>query len=131
MELKREAGRSPAKSEHKSPFRNSIPELEVLTKQVLKSKLPISQDMEDKILDQNLSIARKVYDNELRSCCFYLDKRVMEYFTKIIVLFIFCVFFCVQLFRIDNCDSNQLYSSLLTLCLGIFLPSPRLTKDDL
>lgn len=63
-----------------------------------------------------------------KSCCFYADRDAIVYFSQIFILFSFLSFCCLQLVRIPTCESQQLYSSLVTLVLGILCPNPRIKK---
>jgi len=68
-------------------------------------------------------------DVRWRSCCFGdVNKEAMVFFTQIIILFSFLAFCCGQLIRIETCEGQQLYSSLITLVLGILCPSPRIKR---
>ena len=64
-----------------------------------------------------------------RSCCFGdVNKEAMVFFTQVIILFCFLCFCCFQLIAVENCEGQQLYSSLVTLVLGILCPSPRIKR---
>lgn len=68
---------------------------------------------------------RKVW----RSCCFgEVNKEAMVFFSQVIILFSFLSFCCAQLIRVDSCEGQQLYSSLITLVLGILCPSPTIRR---
>lgn len=60
------------------------------------------------------------------SCCFECHKDFVEYFVKYFLLFGLLVFFAVELHLSNKCESDQLYTGLLTLIIGIALPNPRL-----
>jgi len=58
------------------------------------------------------------------SCCMRIDRRATVYFTQLSISFII-MFFCIyQLLRYEDCDSRNFYSSLLTLVIGMYVPSP-------
>ena len=64
-----------------------------------------------------------------RSCCFGdVNKDAMVFFTQISILFSFMSFCCYQLVSLENCEAQQLYTSLITLCLGILCPAPKMRK---
>ena len=68
-------------------------------------------------------------DVRWRSCCFGdVNKEAMVFFTQVIILFCFLCFCCFQLIAVENCEGQQLYSSLVTLVLGILCPSPRIKR---
>ena len=57
------------------------------------------------------------------------DKRIIIYFTQFSISLII-IFFCIfQLLNHNDCESNQLYMGLLTLIIGVYLPSPKLRKN--
>ena len=61
-----------------------------------------------------------------RSCCWTVDKRDLLYFGQMgvgIPIIGFCI---AMLATDDSCDSFARYSPLLTLVVGLFLPSPKL-----
>ena len=57
------------------------------------------------------------------------DKRIIVFFSQFSITLII-IFFCIyQLLRSNSCESDQLYMSLLTLVIGVYLPSPKLRKN--
>ena len=60
------------------------------------------------------------------SCCFECHKDFVEYMVKYFLLFGLLVFFSIELHLSNKCESDQLYTGLLTLIIGIALPNPRL-----
>ena len=64
-------------------------------------------------------------DNLWRSCCLVTDRRMIVFFSQLIIALSVISFSFVQLVRNDECESNQLYVGLVTMIIGIFLPSPR------
>ena len=64
-----------------------------------------------------------------RSCCFGdVNKQAMVFFTQIFVLSGFLTFCCAQLVRLESCEAQTLYSSMITLTLGIICPNPRMKR---
>jgi hypothetical protein len=66
-----------------------------------------------------------VDDNLWRSCCLVTDRRMIVFFSQLVIGLSVISFSFVQLVRQDQCESNQLYVGLVTMIIGIFLPSPR------
>jgi hypothetical protein len=61
-----------------------------------------------------------------RSCCgMKLDKRVVVFTSQFIIALMIVIFSLFQLSISNDCNHNQLYTGLLTMIVGIFLPSPR------
>lgn len=61
-----------------------------------------------------------------KSCCFQLDPVPAKYFVNVFILFALIILSGVMLVHDKDCNSQRNWSSLLTLCLGVFLPGPRL-----
>ena len=64
-------------------------------------------------------------ENLWRSCCLVTDRRMIVFFSQLVIALSVISFSFVQLARKDECESNQLYVGLVTMIIGIFLPSPR------
>jgi Na+-translocating ferredoxin:NAD+ oxidoreductase RnfA subunit len=55
---------------------------------------------------------------------YILDRRAVIYLTHVCISMIMIIFCMYQLIELNECHSQQLYSTLLTLIIGIYLPSP-------
>jgi hypothetical protein len=75
--------------------------------------------------DESEGIEPDNSDNLWKSCCILVDKRMTVFISQLVIALAVISFSFVQLIRSDDCESNQLYVGLLTMVLGIFLPSPR------
>jgi len=73
--------------------------------------------------EQNLPKIEK----EWISCCIKMDKSAVKYFTQISVLTGLIVFSATMLAYDTDCNSQRNYASLLMVCLGCFLPQPKMT----
>jgi hypothetical protein len=63
---------------------------------------------------------------EWQSCCVTMDKEATIFFSQLVIS-VFVLLFCVyQLCVLLDCDSQQTYIGLLTLIIGVWLPSPNL-----
>jgi hypothetical protein len=67
-------------------------------------------------------------ENLWRSCCILVDKRVVVFSSQLLIAVSVISFCFYQLSIDDSCEHNQVYVGLLTMILGIFLPSPRVNK---
>jgi hypothetical protein len=67
--------------------------------------------------------------NELKSCCFRIDHNAARFFSQIFVLIGLIIYSAVMLVVNQDCNSQRNYSSILTLCLGAFLPSPKISRN--
>ena len=63
--------------------------------------------------------------NVWRSCCYEIDKRVLLFAVQTTFACVVVVFSMYMLIHSPDCPEQQMYSSLLTLVLGVYLPSPR------
>jgi len=72
------------------------------------------------ISDAEKSFRRKIY---WKSCCFELDRRAVKFFSQLTISLIVIIFSLYQLYRDKDKD---VYLSLLTMILGIFVEAPRL-----
>ena len=61
-----------------------------------------------------------------RSCCFTINPNAVKYFTQVTILSSLIVFSAVMLVVDERCESQRNYGSLLMVCLGCFLSSPKL-----
>jgi hypothetical protein len=69
-------------------------------------------------------------DERWKSCCFYIDKGLVQFVVEsffAIQVILFCI---VQMIRLPDCESQQLYSGILTLVIGILVPQPTLRRKD-
>lgn len=87
------------------------------------------------MLDHSIEPVAQVYDGRpvsenrrstmWRSCCFTLDRHATVFFSQLVVCIMVISFCMYQLVNSDSCERDQLYSSILTLILGVLIPSPR------
>ena len=60
------------------------------------------------------------------SCCLKVDRSAVIFFSQLSIS-IGTISFCLyQLIHLTECEQQQTYSSLLTLVLGVWLPSPKM-----
>jgi hypothetical protein len=62
-----------------------------------------------------------------KSCCFTINPNAVKYFTQVIILSSLIIFSAVMLVVDERCESQRNYGSLLMICLGVFLPQPKIT----
>jgi hypothetical protein len=70
------------------------------------------------------------YETTWDSCCLRLDKRATIFFSQLSISILVMVFSTIQLVRLVDCESQQAYIGLLTLCLGVWLPQPSMAKGS-
>ena len=66
--------------------------------------------------------------NEYKSCCMIVDKRAVRFFSQLTISLITIFFSIYQLSTSESCERDSLYSGMLTLVLGCWLPQPSMTK---
>lgn len=68
-------------------------------------------------------------DNIWRSCsgC-RLDRRATVFFSQLFISVVVICFCIYQLVNSKSCERDSLYSGILTMVIGIFIPSPRIGK---
>ena len=67
-------------------------------------------------------------DNEWKSCCLRYDPNALKYFVQVGILGGLIIFSSCMLVVEKGCDSQRNYASLLMVCLGVFLPQPKISK---
>jgi len=70
--------------------------------------------------DTEKEFRRKIY---WKSCCFDLDRRAVKFFSQLSISLIVVIFSLYQLHKEKNTD---IYLSLLTMILGVYVEAPRL-----
>jgi hypothetical protein len=70
-----------------------------------------------------------VNNTQWKSCCLVVDKNAMKYFVQIGVLCGLITFSATMLVVEKDCNSQRNYASLLMVCLGCFLPSPKMSSS--
>lgn len=85
-----------------------------------------------RVLDERIKERRNKQDHELndrwQSCCFTCDKRVITYFTQVGVITGIIIFCMVQLVNHESCEYQTTYVGLLTLLVGLIIPSPAIKR---
>jgi len=80
-------------------------------------------------LERSQTLEEKLPKNELKSCCFKIDHNAARFFSQIFVLIGLIIYSAVMLVVNTDCNSQRNFSSILTLCLGAFLPSPKISRN--
>lgn len=93
-------------------------------------------EMKERVIDitREQSINRRKDEKirrEWRSCCLIFDKDFCRFFTQLGILCATMTFCAIQLTKIhqgtDECNAkSNTYIGILTMCLGIIIPSPKL-----
>ena len=75
---------------------------------------------------ENNHIVNRESTQTWKSCCFVVNPNALKYFTQISILTSLIVFSATMLVVDESCESQRNYGSLLMICLGVFLPQPKL-----
>ena len=70
---------------------------------------------------------QSIRDTTWRSCCLKIDRNAAKYFIQVGILTGLIVASLTMLIYDKECNSQRNWAGLLTLCLGVFLPSPKMT----
>lgn len=81
--------------------------------------------MEEK-KEVQIGILEDTEEKMWKSCCIVLDPEFTQFFVKYLILVMLMVFFGIELHLSDDCHDRNLFQTLLSLCIGIAIPSPRL-----
>ena len=85
------------------------------------------KDLFSRERDLDLKLKKEKYDDLWHSCCgLTLDRRATLFFSQLSIA-ISVIGFCIwQLLHSHTCEKDALYSGLLTLVIGVYLPQPNL-----
>ena len=61
-----------------------------------------------------------------KSCCILVDKQAVKYFIQVGILGGLIITSLVMLIADKDCNSQRNWSGLLMVCLGVFLPTPKM-----
>lgn len=91
---------------------NSETQCDLVTNSIIKNELEHRHDLE-----------KQEIQNSWKSCCLRVDKRALQYFVSMILLVSLIIASAIGLLLTQH---TQVFSSLLSLCIGAILPNPRL-----
>jgi hypothetical protein len=83
----------------------------------------------ERLLDHRIHIEDANVENKWNSCCITMDKRAIKFFAQYLILLLVLLFSCFQLVKSKIDTDKQLYTGLITLIIGIIIPSPRLNNN--
>jgi putative Mn2+ efflux pump MntP len=67
-------------------------------------------------------------NNTYKSCCLEMDKRALSFFSQLTISLITIGFSISQLALSESCEKDALYSGILTMIIGCWLPQPSMKK---
>ena len=80
------------------------------------------------ILNHKIEVEDKKYENEWGTCCGQLDKRCLIYGVQMSLVFLIMGFCIFKLNTALDCNESQTFLGLLTMLVGLVLPSPRISS---
>lgn len=63
---------------------------------------------------------------EWKSCCLTVNPSAVKYFIQVAILASLIAYSATMLIVDGRCESQRNYGSLLMVCLGVFLPQPKM-----
>lgn len=81
-------------------------------------------DIENQVPPQTLEDS-----NHWDSCCLRIDKRAALFFSQLIISGVIILFSIYQLATITECQRQTPFMGLLTLVIGVWLPSPNMKRE--
>jgi hypothetical protein len=92
------------------------------------------ETMEDTVcLERQVSVPgpTELRRAEWRSCCFVLDRRCLRFLVQVLITVSMMGFSMYKLVVSEACSPDQqVFTSMLTLCLSIWLPAPSIHKNE-
>jgi hypothetical protein len=87
-----------------------------------------SPSIQREIMEHKLQHEDQVYQNTWQSCCLTLDKRATQYFSQLTIIVLILLFCIYQLLTLQDCEPQQAYLGLLTLLIGLVIPTPQMNS---
>ena len=79
------------------------------------------------LIEEQRNERKSLSDNTTwKSCCIRVDKNAVKYFIQVGVLSSLILTSLTMLIVNDECNSQRNWSGLLMVCLGVFLPNPKM-----
>lgn len=96
------------------------------------SMASISEKDEEKTngIRRSESISPRFGGEQWVSCCYRCDKSAVVYFSQLFIGLIVILFCIIQLYSSESCDTDGLYSGIMMVILGSFLPTPKIKKTS-
>ena len=88
----------------------------------------LEREYSERTKQHKIEMENKQMSNEWKSCCLKMDKNAVRFFTQLAISMCIIGLCIAQLVRLKDCGSQHAYIGLLTLILGVWLPSPSMSK---
>lgn len=87
--------------------------------------IPRSPSIVKRILDHKIEIENEEQKNKMQTCCNTTsDKRLLLFIASFSISSILLIFSCYKLSQEIPCSSETLYVGILTMIIGLWIPSP-------
>ena len=105
---------------------------------ILSQMRKMNEEMKDidlnelKKLKHELDVVKEAVEieNEMKSCCMTMDIRAVKFFSQLGISI--CILgLCISqlVIHYDDCNSNQMYSNILMMLIGVWVPAPNYKKS--
>jgi hypothetical protein len=90
--------------------------------------------VDDSEIDNRIKVFKKIKDqsrdgvDQWVSCCYKCNKNAVVFFSQLIMCVSVVCFCMIQLYNSDSCNQDALYSGIMMLILGAFLPTPKIKE---
>jgi hypothetical protein len=92
---------------------------------MLQEKKEVPTEIDMLSLQHRFDLEDRKENNQWHSCCLVLDRRAVQYFTQMTIIAAVMLFTIYQLCTIETCESQSVYIGLLTMLIGVLIPSPK------
>jgi hypothetical protein len=113
-------------NDEKTTFQDSLCSYEETQHRIKKDKM-------HKERKQQINHLRETYttmEKRWKSCCFSADKGLIQFVVESVFAVQVILFCIVQMTRLHDCESQQLYSGILSLVIGILVPQPSINRHS-
>ena len=104
---------------------------------ILQQMKKMNENMKDIDLEELTKLKKELdvvkeaveIENEMKSCCLTMDIRAVKFFSQLsisISILALCISQLVT--HYDDCNSNQMYSNILMMIIGVWVPAPEYKK---
>lgn len=89
------------------------------------------EDLKEIKIDMDILERKYELENSYKMCCGSMtDRRLVEYGSKVLIIFSILVFSMVQVFETKNIEEKTIFIVIINTVLSVFLPSPTIAKKN-
>ena len=75
-----------------------------------------------------LTVRNQPDDRTWKSCCLVINKYAVVFFAQLSITLIVMSFSIYMLLNSTSCEHDAMYSGLLSMCIGVWIKSPSISK---